>query len=141
MNKCIQSPGEFVITKCAGYHAGFNMGYNCAEAVNFALKGWVDYGRAAGYCKCQKDSVKIDMDTFNFNVNVKTKRKASYEKFLKEGNDILSHDDGLLNRKRNSFNQLTLNQSSSDKNDEIEDWLCCDLCNKWRKIPKSKISY
>lgn len=29
-------PGEFMVLNAAAYHAGFNMGYNCAEAINFA---------------------------------------------------------------------------------------------------------
>lgn len=31
----------------AAYHAGFNSGFNCAEAVNFGLKEWIPVGGAA----------------------------------------------------------------------------------------------
>ena len=40
-----QHAGEFIITWPRGYHAGFNQGYNLAEAVNFAPPGWLEMGR------------------------------------------------------------------------------------------------
>lgn len=48
----VHNQGEFVITYPRGYHAGFNMGFNCAESVNFALESWIDLGRKAKYCQC-----------------------------------------------------------------------------------------
>eukprot|EP00873_Tetraselmis_striata_P015254 jgi/Tetstr1/435518/TSEL_024422.t1 len=58
-----QEEGEFVVLNAGAYHAGFNMGFNCAEAINFALPEWLPHGCAAVPCKCQalSDAVRIDM--------------------------------------------------------------------------------
>lgn len=63
VNKVVHHPGEFVITFPYGYHSGYNLGYNCAEAVNFALDTWLDFGRIAKKCDCDQaqDSVWIDV--------------------------------------------------------------------------------
>ncbi|KAJ1909818.1 hypothetical protein IWQ60_010969, partial [Tieghemiomyces parasiticus] len=39
-----QRPGQFVVTFPQAYHAGFNHGFNFAEAVNFALPNWIPHG-------------------------------------------------------------------------------------------------
>ena len=41
-----------MITYPRGYHAGFNLGLNCAESVNFALESWIELGRKAKACNC-----------------------------------------------------------------------------------------
>ncbi|ORZ24061.1 JmjC domain, hydroxylase-domain-containing protein [Absidia repens] len=65
VHRCVQHEGEFMITFPFGYHSGYNLGFNCAESVNFALSSWLDIGRQAKSCKCISDSVTIDMTIFN----------------------------------------------------------------------------
>ena len=61
VNRLVHHEGEFVITFPYGYHSGYNLGYNCAESVNFATESWVDYGKVARKCNCEADSVWVDV--------------------------------------------------------------------------------
>jgi len=42
-----QKPGEFILTFPSSYHAGFSLGFNAAEAVNFAAPTWLPYAEKA----------------------------------------------------------------------------------------------
>jgi len=45
--RCVQEPGSFIVTTPKALHSGFSLGYNVAEAVNFATDNWFQYGREA----------------------------------------------------------------------------------------------
>ena len=45
--RVVHKPGSFVLTAPRAYHAGFNCGFNIAEAVNFANPTWFPVGREA----------------------------------------------------------------------------------------------
>lgn len=45
--RVVHKPGSFVLTAPRAYHAGFNCGFNIAEAVNFADPTWFPVGREA----------------------------------------------------------------------------------------------
>ncbi|XP_024025134.1 putative lysine-specific demethylase JMJ16 [Morus notabilis] len=61
--RCVQNPGEFVLTFPRAYHSGFNCGFNCAEAVNVAPVDWLPHGQIAielYYQQGRKTSISHD---------------------------------------------------------------------------------
>ncbi|KAK4049713.1 hypothetical protein OIV83_003988 [Microbotryomycetes sp. JL201] len=62
LNRVVQMPGEFILTYPKGYHSGFNLGFNCAESINFATERWLPLGKTAKACTCISDSVTINVD-------------------------------------------------------------------------------
>ena len=62
VHEVVQYPGEFVLTLPESYHAGFNHGFNLAEATNFAFASWLPAARRAKVCKCDGQAAHIDVD-------------------------------------------------------------------------------
>lgn len=62
VNRLVQHEGEFVLTFPFAYHSGYNLGFNCAESINFALDDWIPIGQKAESCRCINDAVQIDVD-------------------------------------------------------------------------------
>ncbi|KAK4363630.1 hypothetical protein RND71_018871 [Anisodus tanguticus] len=61
--RCVQNPKEFVLILPGAYHADFNSGFNCYEAVNFAPFDWLPHGQIAleHYCEQgRKTSISHD---------------------------------------------------------------------------------
>ncbi|KAF5179111.1 Lysine-specific demethylase [Thalictrum thalictroides] len=65
--RAVQHSGEFVLTFPRAYHAGFNCGFNCAEAVNVAPVDWLPHGQSAVELyseQCRKTSLSHDKILF-----------------------------------------------------------------------------
>ena len=41
----VQESGEIIVSFPYAYRSGFNHGFNCSEAINFATERWIEYGK------------------------------------------------------------------------------------------------
>ena len=89
VNKMVHQQGTIMVVFPHAYHSGFNHGFNIAEALNFALPRWVEYGKRFRGCLCtdQNRDVVINMDQF-----VQKFQPEAYEKW-KRGEDFALHPE------------------------------------------------
>lgn len=113
VNRLVQHEGEFVLTFPFAYHSGYNLGFNCAESINFALNDWIPIGRKAESCKCINDSVQIDVEAiFECSKNsaepIETtrSRNRSHKKTsdieMKEANTVDEIQEGVQRKRKRS---------------------------------------
>ncbi|KAG1703943.1 hypothetical protein DVH05_006950 [Phytophthora capsici] len=91
-------PNEFIVTFPSAYHAGFNNGFNCAEAVNFATMDWLPWGaksllkyrqfqKLPVFCHealvCTLAETLVDGNAFDFN-HAQTSLLPAVEQLLQE---------------------------------------------------------
>jgi hypothetical protein len=67
VHKIVHYPGEMMLTFPKSFHFGFNVGWNCAESVNFATRDWIPLGRVAKKCRCSLsgDLIKLGPTFFS----------------------------------------------------------------------------
>ena len=98
----VQHEGEFMLTYPLAYHQGYNLGFNCAESVNFATEGWLEWGDRADVCRCRKSSVKIDVDDMRRKIDavkqarLTMRQQAAAEEERKEQEAEADGDDAPL---------------------------------------------
>jgi hypothetical protein len=65
--KFTQEKGDMIITWPGVYHSGINTGWNLNEAVNFAMRNWLEEGKKYRPCSCimpdgsRDEAIKIDL--------------------------------------------------------------------------------
>jgi len=66
VTKVVQEERDLIVVFPHAYHAGFNHGFNIAEASNYGTPSWVEHGKRHRACACSdRDSAfRVDMEPF-----------------------------------------------------------------------------
>ncbi|KAF9179557.1 hypothetical protein BGZ50_006854 [Haplosporangium sp. Z 11] len=121
-----QRPGQFVVTFPQAYHAGFNHGFNFAEAVNFAPPDWCSFGLdcVQRYKEHRKQPVfshdELIMTTALNDSSIATAQWLQYE--------LKSLLDRELSHRRIILNQHPTINVVLEKKDRSEEEVQCAHC-------------
>jgi hypothetical protein len=124
----VQNIGEFIITFPSAYHAGFNHGFNIAEATNFATIKWLEeVSRKVSYCVCRPNSVQIDIDYLETLIEREKIQNRNIKNSTIHSQYLLTNDTSV-----HVFNEESLDsmEENVNKNDPIDSWLLRCSCGK-----------
>jgi len=119
----VQRPGDAIITCPGAYHFGVNLGFNVAEATNFAIPEWIPKGREAKICMCKPHSVRIDVDRF---ARILARYERDTKNAVKLGFSEIGYQQWVMleatRRKQNGKNKKPSETSAPDHS-EKEFWV------------------
>ncbi|MCP4483793.1 MAG: hypothetical protein GY823_04425, partial [Flavobacteriaceae bacterium] len=78
VHRLLQEERQAVAVFPSAYHAGFNHGFNIAEAVNFGTARWVEYGKRAHGCQCDDKDNFVTIDMGPLVARFQTERSAEW---------------------------------------------------------------
>ena len=80
-----------MVSRAAAYHSGFNFGFNIAEAVNFALRDWLEIANKVSFCKCVNDSVAINMRKVYQNLGLQPQIYLTKDQYASESDTVIDY--------------------------------------------------
>ena len=107
---------NFFLVLPYSYHCGFNLGYNIAEAVNYATVDWIPFGEKSINCDCErkKTMFTLSMEPFIFHQKKIDTLSHEYDKKM----EMLKEERILItNRKleEKSHLKVSINVSFTSK--------------------------
>lgn len=119
-----QHPGEFVITFPKAYHSGFNHGYNCNEAVNFAPPDWLPYGAESvkSYQQVYRAPV-FSFDRLMIKTAICDKRQETAKWFFPQFKKMIDDEIGMRIKIMEKFPLVPIYINSNEISEE--DYQCC----------------
>jgi len=90
--KVVQEERNFIVVFPHAYHSGFNHGFNIAEAANFAMPRWVEYGKRYRACCCSHNISAVDGQRLSLDPYIIKYQPDRYKKW-KAGKDFGPHPE------------------------------------------------
>ncbi|KAI1314367.1 hypothetical protein EDD11_002232 [Mortierella claussenii] len=124
-----QRPGQFVVTFPQAYHAGFNQGFNFAEAVNFAPPDWCPFGVdcALRYKEHRKHPV-FSHDELIITTALEDTTAETATWLQHEMKNLLERE---MEQRKKALDQLPMMRVVLEEKDRPEEEVQCLHCNSY----------
>ncbi|KAF9303124.1 hypothetical protein BGZ74_004319 [Mortierella antarctica] len=124
-----QRPGQFVVTFPQAYHAGFNHGFNFAEAVNFAPPDWCQFGlECVKRYKEHKKQPVFSHDELIITTALDDTSIATAQWLHGEMDNLLDRELSCRQSIQKQYPQISVVTVESDRS---EDEVQCQYCNAY----------